>query len=124
MKNISKRFEIKYLSETSFKFKIWISGHHVTEYLFEEEGQTLVSRRESHRYGRPKYKRGELKTEPEMWSAFKKELDDMPARDIITLPAKFLRLYLWKYPFKPKGRWKQIGCVVYFEEDINYFAVE
>ena len=51
-----------------------------------------------------------------MWSAFKKELDDMPVRDIITLPAKFLRLYLWKYPFKPKGRWKQIGCVVYFEE--------
>ena len=74
MKNISKRFEIKYLSETSFKFKIWISGHHVTEYLFEEEGQTLVSRRESHRYGRPKYKRGELKTAPEMWSAFKKPI--------------------------------------------------
>ena len=116
VESISRRFEVKYLSETVFEFKIWISNHHVTEYLFEEDGQILVSRRETHRYGRSKYKRGELKTEIEMWAAFKKELDEMPVDEVITLPAKFLRLYLWKYPFKPKGKWKQLGCVVYFEE--------
>jgi len=117
MKNISKRFEINYLDKTSFEFKIWISSHHVTKYLFFEEGQKLINREESHRYGRPKYKKGELKKETEMWAAFKKELDNMPLEDITSLPAKFLRLYLWKYPFKPKGKWKQIGCVVYFEEN-------
>ena len=118
MENRSKRFEIKYLDQTSFKFKIWISGHHVTEYTFEDDGQTLISRRETHRYGKPKYKRGEIKTEAEMWKAFKSEVDDMPVEDQINLPAKFLKLYLWQYTVKPKtkGRWKKLGCVLYFEE--------
>ena len=101
MENISKRFEIKYLTETSFEFKIWISSHHVTEYLFEEDGQVLVSRRESHRYGRPKYKRGELKTETEMWAAFKNELDEMPVGDVITLPETFVLHPPYPNPFNP-----------------------
>jgi len=44
-----------------------------------------------------------------MWKAFKNEVDDMPIEDQINLPAKFLKLYLWKYPVKPKtkGRWKK-----------------
>ena len=100
MENISSHFEIKYISENSFTFKIWISGNHITEYLFEDNGQRLISRRETHRYGKAKYKRGELKTEKEMWAAFKQELDDMPIRDVINIPHKYLKLYLWKYPVR------------------------
>ena len=72
------------------------------EYLFEDNGQRLISRRETHRYGKAKYKRGELKTEKEMWAAFKQELDDMPIRDVINIPHKYLKLYLWKYPVRIK----------------------
>ena len=35
-----------------------------------------------------------------VWAAFKKELDDMPIRDVINIPHKYLKLYLWKYPVR------------------------
>jgi len=114
-----RRFEIEYLDKITFTFKIWLSSHHVTEYTFEDDGQILISRRETHRYGKPKYKRGEIKTEAEMWKAFKSEVDDMPLEDQINIPAKFLKLYFWKYPLKPKtkGSWKKLGCVLYYDPE-------
>ena len=95
-----RRFTISYLNQVSFKVKIWITSHHVTEYTFDDNGQNLIHRRESFRWGGPVKK---ITTEKQFWKAFKSEIKKLSIDEQLELPAKILRLYLWKYPCEERS---------------------
>ena len=88
------RFEITYIDSSQFKIKIWINSWHISEYTFGDDGQKLLERRETKRFGGP---RKRITTERQRWRSFKSEVAELSYEEQRELPAKFLRLFLWKY---------------------------
>ena len=108
------RFEIEYLDSATFVFTIWLSSHHTAKYTFKDDGQRLIDRKESHRFGQIIHK--DVRIEEDRWRLFKSDFDELPIRDQLEAPAKIQRLFLWNYPCKgkSKGRFELIGDVLLF----------